>query len=104
MNLQSIPNINHFPSVVSAQNTEVLSGTEAKLTCKATGLPSAGTFSWKAAGSDAVLDGVTGDLSGGEQSNVLTVANPTADTSYTCTVVNGLFSADAPATLGVFSK
>ena len=89
---------------MSAASTEVLTGTEAKLTCTATGLTSAGTFSWKAAGSDTVLTGVTGNLAGNEQSDVLTVSNPTADTSYTCTVANGDFTADAPATLGIFGK
>ena len=91
-------------SVVTAASTEVLTGSEAKLTCKATGLPSAGTFSWKAAGSDTVLNGVTGNLAGDEQSNVLTVSSPTADLAYTCTVANGDFTADASATLGVFGK
>ena len=99
--------------MVSATSTEVLTGNEAQLSCSATDLPAAGSFSWKATGSDTVLSGET-EFEQGVQINFLTVSNPTTDTDYTCTVtvdsgtVNnvpyGSFSADVSATLGVFGK
>ena len=103
--------------MVTAGNKEVLSGTDAEISCQVTGLTKQlQTVKWKKSDGTDVTTGVTGYTSkpgtfgGGSQTTTLTVASAqnNADSTYSC-LITPAYQDDAtevstPVQLNVFSE